>query len=150
MALTTAQVRRYAAGRVALAGLSESASPLGPTAEPDSVIHRSFSVTLPSDIDSGMRTKTGGILRVEQTVLVTLAHKGRAKAGPDVWDAALDDRDRVRAQILNHHDDGLREAEGSIRYGGGETRLEGGGLYLLTTLRWSITFDLDLTIAGAS
>lgn len=150
MALTTSQVRRYLAERVAKAGLSEAQSPLGPTAEPNSVIDRSFSVTLPSDIDSGMRTRTGGILRVEQSFVVQIAHKGKAKVGPSVWDVALDDRDKVRAQLLNHHDDGLKEAEGNIQYGGGETALLGGGLYLLTTLKWSIAFDLDLAVAGAA
>ncbi len=150
MALTTSQVRRLVADRVAVAGLVEAQSPLGPTAEPDSVISRSFAVVFPSDIDSGARVRTGGILRVEQAFVIQIAHKGGAKVGPGVWDQALDDRDRVRAQILNHHEDALKEAEGSIRYAGGETALLGGGLYLLSTLKWSVTFDLDLANAGAS
>ena len=33
--------------------------------------------------------------------------------GPGVWDQALDDRDRVRAQLLNHPEDALKEAEGA-------------------------------------
>lgn len=145
MALTTTTLRAGLSGRVAtVSGLREAKGPLGVTLEPSTVIDRSYEVEITEDTDGGERVRAGARMSVTAQFVVRLVHKLAPKGGADVRDQAYNDTDAVRRALLTHAADGIRECENTITYGGSSREARGGGVYLLTTMRWAVRYDCSL------
>ena len=142
---TPMQIRSVIAARIVAAGLREAAGPLGAEMEPSTVIDRSFDLRMGEDADAGQRVVPGAYCRMQQAFTVHLVHAFRVKVGGAARDRALDDRLAVMKACLNRYEDGLAGIEAAIQYQGGTSEDRGGGAYILTSLRWVIVYQLDLT-----
>ena len=147
MATTTtpSQIRKVLAARIVAAGLREATGPLGAEMEPSTTTDRSFDLVMGEDGDAGQRVVPGQYCRLQQAFTVHLAHSIRVKVGPPARDRALEDKAAVMRCLLNRYDDALGGIEAAINYQGGTIEDRGGGAYLLTSMRWVITYQLDLT-----
>lgn len=129
-------------------GLSEAHGLLGPGNEPNSVVDRSFAVSLGGDSDAGERVRAGEVLTTWLNWTVTLAHRVRVKdTERQAMEQVLQDRDAVRRVILAEYDDAIAPLQHHIHYDGTEApSVVGGGGFILTTIRWRVLHHLDLSV----
>jgi hypothetical protein len=110
---------------------------------------RTFFVAFRGDEATGDRVRPDTLIRIRQLFDIELGHSLRAQSddgdGSSVWDDALTAREAARKALLNYHDDDLCEVDGSLEYLGTTTATLAGGAYLVTTLRWRLTYPQDLT-----
>lgn len=150
MATTPITIRKDLAARLTAVGLRQATGSLGVAAEASTVIDRSFDVAMGDDQDAGQRVRLGVEMRIVQGVTVRLAHRVKPKAAGEAHDASLSDRTTVlRAFLTRTNTAAAAEYEGTMHYRGGSTQDAGGGTYLLTTMQFDVTYQLDLT-AGAA
>lgn len=150
MPLSPVTIREGLAKRILAIGLSEAKGPLGAEMEPATVIDRSFDVQFGDDADTGERVKSGAHVRLVQSFAVRLVHRIKLGKGGDARDVAIADKAGVMRAMLNRASpaDTISECEATITYLGGTMEDRGGGAYVYTLMRWSVTYHLDLT-AGA-
>ena len=155
MATTPALIRKDIAARLASAGMREATGPLGASSEPATVIDRSFDVVMGDDEDDGQRVVPGVSIRVKQAITVRIAHKVKPRAAGEAQDQSLADRTAAMRVMFTRTAVGDPRAataaqyENTIGYGGATTESHGGGAFLLTTLRFGVVYQLDLTAGVA-
>jgi hypothetical protein len=132
--------------------LVPASQPLGVAAQSDAAINRSYFVGFGEDGGTGDRVRPGTHIAIQQAFIVELGHTIRAQAkngdGASVWGVALDDREAVRFALCNHADDALKLCDGSLEYRGASTAILAGGAYLVTTLRWAVTYTQSLEVTA--
>ena len=94
-------------------------------------------------------------VNMTRTAAVRIAHKVKPRAAGEAQDQSLADRTAaVRVMFTRTATGDPRAAtaaqyENTIGYGGATTESHGGGAFLLTTLRFGVVYQLDLTAGVA-
>ena len=148
MTPTAAGLRAAVAARVgAVPGLREASGVLGPEYEAKQLIDRSFTVWLGAEQDAGGRVRTDGSVFVARDFSIRLGHKlNTARTQAAALAQAYADADEVKKALLGHAADMYRDAEPDTAYlGTDEPEIVGGGVFLLTRLRFRTRYRFALT-----